>query len=91
MFQRLGDSNRYEGTGMGLAIVRKAIERMGGKVGVVSNEGKGSRFWIELREPTRLRNPGGRTCSEDDHPSVSFGGHPRMLLILGLLRTTGGA
>ncbi|HYG35171.1 MAG TPA: PAS domain S-box protein [Clostridia bacterium] len=47
MFQRL--SNPGEGTGMGLAIVKKATERMGGRVGVESEPGKGSRFWIELK------------------------------------------
>jgi signal transduction histidine kinase len=41
-------SNTGEGTGMGLAIVQKAVERMGGRVGVQSELGKGSRFWIEL-------------------------------------------
>ncbi len=44
-------SNEYEGTGMGLAIAKKAAERMGGSVGVESAPGKGSRFWIELRAP----------------------------------------
>jgi signal transduction histidine kinase len=34
---------------MGLAIVRKAVERMGGSVGVDSQPGNGSRFWIELK------------------------------------------
>jgi signal transduction histidine kinase len=33
---------------MGLAIVRKAIERMGGQTGVESALGQGSRFWLEL-------------------------------------------
>jgi len=37
-------------TGIGLAIVRKAAERMGGRVGVESEPGKGSCFWIELRK-----------------------------------------
>jgi signal transduction histidine kinase len=46
MFQRL--SKDYEGTGIGLALVKKVVERMGGAVGVESEPGKGSRFWIEL-------------------------------------------
>jgi signal transduction histidine kinase len=41
---------KYAGTGIGLAIVQKGIERMGGRVGVESTPGKGSRFWIELRK-----------------------------------------
>ncbi len=48
IFQRLHTTLAYEGTGIGLAIVRKAIERMGGRVGVESEVGKGSRFWLEL-------------------------------------------
>jgi signal transduction histidine kinase len=49
MFQRLNRAELYEGTGIGLAIVRKAVERMGGKTGVESDPGKGSRFWVELK------------------------------------------
>jgi len=48
VFERIPGKTPYEGTGIGLAIVRKAAERMGGKVGVVSETGKGSRFWVEL-------------------------------------------
>lgn len=48
LFERIHPEQRYEGTGIGLAIVRKAVERMGGKVGVVSDGKTGSRFWIEL-------------------------------------------
>ncbi len=36
------------GTGIGLAIVRKTVERMGGRVGLISQPGQGSRFWVEL-------------------------------------------
>ncbi len=49
MFQRLHPASEYEGTGIGLAIVRKAVERMGGTVGVESDPGRGSRFWVQLR------------------------------------------
>ena len=52
VFQRLHQSSEYEGTGIGLAIVRKAIDRMRGKVGLESAPGQGSRFWIELPSPT---------------------------------------
>jgi PAS domain S-box-containing protein len=48
MFERLHGPQQYEGTGIGLAIVRKGVERMGGKTGVDSTPGAGSCFWIEL-------------------------------------------
>jgi signal transduction histidine kinase len=47
MFQQLNKS--YEGTGIGLALVRKVVDRMEGKVGVESEPGQGSRFWVELK------------------------------------------
>jgi signal transduction histidine kinase len=48
MFERIHPELHYEGTGVGLAIVRKAVERMGGKFGVESSPGTGSKFWIQL-------------------------------------------
>lgn len=49
MFERAAGKN-VPGTGIGLAIVRKAVERMGGSVGVVSAPGEGAEFWIELED-----------------------------------------
>lgn len=46
MFQRLGKD--YEGTGVGLALVRKVATKMRGSVGLESRVGEGSCFWLEL-------------------------------------------
>jgi len=48
VFERLHSSEQYPGTGIGLANVSKAAERMGGRVGVESQPQQGSRFWVEL-------------------------------------------
>ena len=48
--ERLHPPKAYEGTGIGLAIARKGIRRMGGHIGVQSELGKGSKFWIELKK-----------------------------------------
>jgi len=48
-FSRLGAENSaIEGTGIGLAICKKLIELMDGRIGVTSSEGEGSTFWIEI-------------------------------------------
>ena len=48
IFQRLHLAEEYPGTGVGLAVVRKAIERLGGKIWAVSEPGSGSTFYLEL-------------------------------------------
>jgi len=48
VFERLHGTETYAGTGIGLAIVRKGMERLGGRVGLESQPNQGSRFWIEL-------------------------------------------
>jgi PAS domain S-box-containing protein len=55
LFQRL--NHDYEGTGVGLALVKKAAERMGGAVGVSSSPGQGSKFWIELDKAPHRDEP----------------------------------
>lgn len=62
LFRRLHKADEYPGTGIGLAIVRRAAERMNGRAGVDSEPGKGSRFWVDLPEA----EPGSREYAEED-------------------------
>ncbi len=47
-FVQAGQTSAQKGTGLGLAITRQFVELMGGRIGVSSRLGRGSRFWIEL-------------------------------------------
>jgi signal transduction histidine kinase len=58
IFERLNPAERFPGTGIGLAIVRRAMERMGGSSGVESEPGRGSRFWLELPAARTTAPPG---------------------------------
>lgn len=48
MFQKLHSASQYPGTGIGLAVVKRAVELMNGRLGVISDPDQGSSFWIEL-------------------------------------------
>lgn len=48
LFQRADVTNDYPGTGVGLAIVRKAMERMGGRAWAESEPGQGATFYLEI-------------------------------------------
>jgi signal transduction histidine kinase len=61
MFERLHST--YPGTGIGLAIVAKGMQRMGGKVGVESIPDQGAKFWLDLPlPPDDTRDHSGAPC-----------------------------
>jgi len=48
LFEQVQPTGYTEGTGIGLAIVKKGMQRQGGDAGVESEPGKGSRFWLDF-------------------------------------------
>ena len=60
-----GLARRYQGAGIGLALVRAIAELHGGQAGVESTLGAGSRFWVTLplRAPARRPEPNGKPLS----------------------------
>jgi signal transduction histidine kinase len=54
IFYKSHRPEEYPGTGIGLPLAKKALERMQGAIGVESEVGKGARFWISLPRPSNL-------------------------------------
>lgn len=64
-------SRQHQGTGLGLALVKRIVEMHGGTVGVESEVGRGSQFWMRLPYRESPRSP---SASVDGEPEVGAGG-----------------
>lgn len=72
IFRRLHTYDEFPGSGIGLALVKKAMERMGGKVWAKSAPGRGATFFLELQSaPAPASQPGTPTNPEDGRYSPS--------------------
>jgi signal transduction histidine kinase len=70
MFQRLNSSEDYPGTGIGLAIVRKAMERMRGRAWAESSPGQGATFYLEIPHGTH-RDLESNEATEQTNPPTN--------------------
>ncbi|MHA7110296.1 PAS domain S-box protein [Sunxiuqinia elliptica] len=68
-FERIGaEKTRTEGTGLGLAVVKKLTEAMAGRVGLTSKKGEGSTFWVEFP----LGNTKGKCIKEQSEEATTI-------------------
>lgn len=74
VFERLYPTGSPMGTGIGLAIVKRSVEKMGGSVGVDSTPGEGSCFWFELSEASEASGEVSRQ-KEVPRPSTESSAH----------------
>lgn len=69
IFQRFSQEDttitrRFGGTGLGLAICKSIAEMMGGKVGFLSEKGRGSKFWVQLMGEGKMEAPAAKAAQK---------------------------
>jgi signal transduction histidine kinase len=68
VFERLHDADVYPGIGLGLAIAQRAVGRLGGSIGVDSELGSGSKFWVEFIGSDDGRSAGQSPAEQEGEP-----------------------
>lgn len=68
-------SRRFGGSGLGLSISKYLVERMGGEIGVISEEGQGSRFWFHIKLQRASNQSKGPSSPHRFDPGLRFQGH----------------
>jgi signal transduction histidine kinase/DNA-binding response OmpR family regulator len=75
-----GAAKEYQGTGLGLALTKRMVERLGGTVGVTSQKGEGSTFWAILPVDVASADTGAVTLAPT--PTTAVPAHPNGLTVL---------